>query len=284
MLMLHLKKNDQVPSFLLMNCLPHLTFVAKVQDAYQILEELRDPTIYDASSEESWAAEGSRELGKRSKACNAATKTECCNKTGPFKSLRANHHAEKHELYLDFWPQKTESCPELSMVNPHFARGPNGDPTGRAAALGRWTAGGHRMEFRLPQLCGVSAEARQQGVQVLWVHPVHLATHGKFTWLPDGSRVAILSVRSVGKPWLGLLMSSCSAIFREEFAISCWIRNFLWVSGMSHRYSFDPISDRFLIVIYSSCPTKLLANSLHFTTSIHITISQFLRSMEKYNL
>ena len=34
------KNTDQVPSFLLMNCLPHLTFVAKVQDAYQILEEL----------------------------------------------------------------------------------------------------------------------------------------------------------------------------------------------------------------------------------------------------
>ena len=123
------KNTDQVPSFLLMNCLPHLTFVAKVQDAYQILEELRDPTIYDASSEDSWAAEGSRELVKRSKACNAAMKTVCCNKTGPFKSLRANHHAEKHELYLDFWPQKTESC-RVVLVTPHFARGPNGDPMG----------------------------------------------------------------------------------------------------------------------------------------------------------
>ena len=123
------KNTDQVPSFLLMNCLPHLTLVAKVQDAYQILEELRDPTIYDASSEDSWAAEGSRELVKRSKACNAAMKTVCCNKTGPFKSLRANHHAEKHELYLDFWPQKTESC-RVVLVTPHFARGPNGDPMG----------------------------------------------------------------------------------------------------------------------------------------------------------
>ena len=34
----------------------NLTFVAKVQDAYQILEELRDPTIYDGSSDDSWAA------------------------------------------------------------------------------------------------------------------------------------------------------------------------------------------------------------------------------------
>lgn len=106
-----------------MNCLPHLTFVAKVQDAYQILEELRDPTIYDASSEESWAAEGSRELVKRSKACNAAMKTVCCNNTGPFKSLRANHHAEKHELST--WtsgpkkPNHVPSCPG----EPSFCKG-----------------------------------------------------------------------------------------------------------------------------------------------------------------
>ena len=120
-----------------MNCLPHLSFVAKVQDAYQILEELRDPTIYDASSEDSWAAEGPRELVNR---IQKVKSIQCSydnrmNKTCPFKSLRTS---------------------------------------GRAAALGCWTAGGHRMEFRLPQLCRVSAEARQQGVPV----PPWESSHG----------------------------------------------------------------------------------------------------------
>lgn len=122
------KNTDQVPSFLLMNCLPHLTFVAKVQDAYQILEELRDPTIYDASSEDSWAAEGSRELVKRSKACNAAMKTVCCNKTGPCEQIIMQKSTNSTWTSGPKKQNHVPSCPGEPSFCKGTQWGPNGGP------------------------------------------------------------------------------------------------------------------------------------------------------------
>ena len=55
---------------------------------------------------------------------------------------------------------KTSSCSVSFKTHiwSHFAFAP-----GWVAALGNWTAGRYRMEFRLPQLCGVLEKAGQQG-------------------------------------------------------------------------------------------------------------------------
>ena len=120
-------------------------------------------------------------------------KTVCCSETGPFKSLRANHHAEK-------------------SANSIMPRSPQD-------GLPHWAAG---------LLEGIEWSSDCPSYAEFLRKPDNKAS--KFTqWkVHMDSRVAII--------W--------KSAFRGSMA---------WSDG--HHYSFDPTSDRFLLVIHCCRPT-----------------------------